>query len=162
LSIAHESPGTTERKRDFGALAGPLTEPPDGPYRVQFQKLRTERGRGSAVRTVGIVVVNVLVEVGFVLWLLSPDHHPDFDNPWQVNAANYFVIGAVALVEGMRLINVFSLSLASIVARPVPARGVPHHHRPGEGASGDGAHHAAGGPGDPLRGPHRRLVARRG
>jgi cellulose synthase/poly-beta-1,6-N-acetylglucosamine synthase-like glycosyltransferase len=126
LSIAHESPGTNERRRDFGALAGPLTEPPEGAYRVRFQKLRTQRGRGSAVWTVAIVVVNVLVEVGFVLWLLSPDHHPDFDNTWQVNVANYFVIGAVALVEGMRLINVFSLSLASIVARdPVPVRPDP-------------------------------------
>lgn len=28
------------------------------------------------------------VEVAFVLWLLSSDHHPDFDNPWQVNAAS--------------------------------------------------------------------------
>ena len=126
MSIAHESPVTSERTRDFGALAGPLTEPPEGPYRVRFQKLSTERGRGSALGTVAIVVVNVLVEVGFVLWLLAPAHHPEFDNPWQVNAANYFVIGAVALVEGMRLINVCSLSLASIVARdPVPVRPDP-------------------------------------
>jgi cellulose synthase/poly-beta-1,6-N-acetylglucosamine synthase-like glycosyltransferase len=126
LSIWNESPAPERERRDFGALAGPLTEPPHGPYKVRYQKLRTERGRGSALRTVAIVVVTVLVEFGFVLWLLSPDHHPDFDNPWQVNAANYFVIGAVALVEVLRLVNVFSLSLASIVARdPVPVRPDP-------------------------------------
>lgn len=105
---------------------GPLTEPPEGPYRVRFQKLRTDAGRGAAVLTVLIVSANVAVEVGFVLWLLAPAHHPDFDNPWQINAANFFVIGAVTLVEGLRLINVFSLSLASLLARdPVPVRPDP-------------------------------------
>lgn len=105
----------------FGVLAGPLTEPPDGPYRVRFQRLHTAGGRGRAIRTGLIITLNVAVEVAFVLWLLSPDHHPDFDNPWQINVANVFVIGAVTLVEGMRLINVFSLSLASLLARdPVP------------------------------------------
>ena len=43
------------------------------------------------------------------------------DNLWQIHAANVFVIGAVTLVEGMRLINVVSLSMASLLARdPVP------------------------------------------
>ena len=110
----------------FGVLAGPLTEPPDGPYRVRFQRLGTGGGRGVVARTVLIVVANVLVELGFVLWLLAPSHHPDFDNPWQVNAANVFVIGAVTLVEGLRLVNVFSLSLASLLARdPIPVRPDP-------------------------------------
>ena len=113
-------------RRDFGTLAGPLTEPPAGPYRVRFQKPRTDRGRGAAVRTVLIVTANVLVEAGFVVWLLAPAHRPDFDNPWPLNAANVFVIGAVALVEGLRLVNVCSLSLASLLARdPVPVRPDP-------------------------------------
>jgi cellulose synthase/poly-beta-1,6-N-acetylglucosamine synthase-like glycosyltransferase len=122
---------TTEQSDDkglgrFGVLAGPLTEPPEGPYRVRFQKLRTAGGRGAAARTALIVVANVAVEAAFVLWLLAPEHRPDFDNPWQINAANFFVIGAVALVEGMRLVNVFSLSLASLLARdPVPVRPDP-------------------------------------
>ena len=120
-----EQPGAAGLGR-FGVLAGPLTEPPEGSYRVRFHKLRTDGGRGAAIRTVLIVVANVAVEAAFVLWLLSPDHHPDFDNPWQINAANVFVIGAVTIVEGMRLINVFSLSLASLLARdPVPVRPDP-------------------------------------
>jgi cellulose synthase/poly-beta-1,6-N-acetylglucosamine synthase-like glycosyltransferase len=113
-------------RRDFGTLAGPLTEPPDGPYRVRFRKLSSGSGRGAALSTAAIVTVNVLVEIAFVWWLLSPDHHPDFDSSWQVNAANAVVIGAVAIVEGLRLVNVFSLSLASLVARdPVPVRPDP-------------------------------------
>lgn len=105
----------------FGVLAGPLTQPPDGPYRVRFQKLHTGAGRGRAIRTVLIVAANVAVEVAFVVFLVSSAHHTDFTNPWQINAANVFVIGAVTLVEGMRLVNVFSLSLASLLARdPVP------------------------------------------
>jgi hypothetical protein len=47
LSTVHQSSVPNAGRRDFGALAGPLTDPPDGPYRVRFQKLRTERGRGS-------------------------------------------------------------------------------------------------------------------
>jgi cellulose synthase/poly-beta-1,6-N-acetylglucosamine synthase-like glycosyltransferase len=120
VSIVHDE---RRIRAHFGVLAGSLSEPPDGPYRVRFQTPRSgrDRGRTAALRTTLILVVNVAVEVGFVLWLLAPAHHPDFDNPWQVNAANYFVIGAVTLVEGLRLINVFSLSLASVVARdPVP------------------------------------------
>ena len=113
-------------RRDFGALAGPVTEPPAGPYRVCFQKLATDRGKTSKARTMAIVALNVLIEVAFVLWLLAPEHHPDFDGTWQMNAANGFVVGAVALVEVLRLINVFSLSLASLVARdPVPVRPDP-------------------------------------
>jgi cellulose synthase/poly-beta-1,6-N-acetylglucosamine synthase-like glycosyltransferase len=127
VSIREDVPSTVDSRPEegvgrFGVLAGPLTEPPEGSYRVRFRRLR--RGsRGSAVRTVLIVVANVAVEVAFVLWLLAPAHHPDFDDPWQVDAANVFVIGAVTLVEGLRLVNVFSLSLASLIARdPVPVR----------------------------------------
>jgi cellulose synthase/poly-beta-1,6-N-acetylglucosamine synthase-like glycosyltransferase len=115
--------GAPASPRDYGMLAGPLTEPPDGPYQVRYQRLGTQGGRGAALRTTLVVVANVVVEVGFVLWLLSPSHHPDMDNSPTVNAANLFVICSVALVEGLRLVNVFSLSLASLIARdPVPVR----------------------------------------
>jgi cellulose synthase/poly-beta-1,6-N-acetylglucosamine synthase-like glycosyltransferase len=57
-----------------------------------------------------------------VLWLLNPVHHPDVEDATElVVAANVFVLGSVALIEGLRLVNVVSLSLASLLARdPVP------------------------------------------
>lgn len=109
--------------RDFGALTGPVTDPPAGPYRVRYRSLDAGRGRGAATKTVAVLAGNVIVEAAFVAWLLAPDHHPTFDASPPVNVANAFVLGTVALVEGMRLINVLSLSLASLLARdplPVP------------------------------------------
>lgn len=107
--------------RDFRTLSGPLTEPPDGPYRVTYRCLDS-----AGLRTLLIVVLNVAVEVGFVLWLLAPTHHPDFTDetmPDLVRWANYFVIGSVAVVEALRMVNVVSLSLATFLARdPVPVR----------------------------------------
>jgi cellulose synthase/poly-beta-1,6-N-acetylglucosamine synthase-like glycosyltransferase len=111
-------------RRDFGSLAGPVTEPPEGPYRVAYQKLA--RGRAAGLRTALIVTLNVAVELAFVVWLLAPAHHPEFDAAPVVNVANVFVLVTVAIVEVLRLVNVFSLSLASFLARdPVPVRPDP-------------------------------------
>lgn len=127
-------------KRDFGSLAGPVTEPARPPVRVRCRRLGAGAGRGATALTVLIVVANVVVEVGFVLWLLAPGHRAELDAAPLVKAANVFVIASVALVEGLRLLNVLSLSLASLLARdPVPARpdpglrmAVPHHDRAGQ------------------------------
>lgn len=118
--------GRDSARRDFGALAGPLTEPPDGPYRVSYRPLNRDRGRRHAIGTVLIVCTNVAIEIAFVVWLLSPAHHPDLDAAPLVNAANVFVLCSVALVEGLRMVNVLSLSLASLLMRdPVPVHPDP-------------------------------------
>ena len=117
---------TPDRIRAFTTLAGPITEPPPGEYRVAFQRVGGQT-RGRIIRTLLVVLANVALEVGFVIWLLMPAHHPEHDEyRWWVNAANIFVLCSVALVEGLRLVNVFSLSLATLVARdPVPVRPDP-------------------------------------
>ncbi|MEJ8278247.1 glycosyltransferase family 2 protein [Pseudonocardia spirodelae] len=113
---------------DFSRISGEITEPPaDGTvHRVRYRNLHDGQGRSRWVRTLAIIGANVAFEVLFVVWLLQPSHHPDVDERWWIQAANVFVIGSIALVEGLRLVNVFSLSLASVLARdPVPVRPDP-------------------------------------
>jgi cellulose synthase/poly-beta-1,6-N-acetylglucosamine synthase-like glycosyltransferase len=111
------------RLHAFSRIAGPITEPPEGPYRVRFRGVHSSDGSRRYLGSLAVVVVNVAVEIGFVLWLLHPSHHPEVEGGGWALAANVFVIASIALVEGMRLINVISLSLASMLARdPVPVR----------------------------------------
>ncbi|HVW41327.1 MAG TPA: cellulose synthase catalytic subunit [Amycolatopsis sp.] len=108
--------------RDFSEIAGAITDVDDSkPYRVAFANLQAADGTARFVRSIAIAVLNLLLEVLFFGWLLQPNHlPPPHGNAWAV-AANIFVISAIALMELLRLINVVSLSLASIVARdPVP------------------------------------------
>lgn len=112
--------------RDFSQLSGTVTEPGPG-YRVRFRGVHASSGRRAWLVSLLIIVLNVAFEAAFVYWLLQPSHAPDIDTtrPWTV-AANVFVIASIALVEGLRLVNVFSLSLASMLARdPIPVRPDP-------------------------------------
>ncbi|WP_232664345.1 glycosyltransferase family 2 protein [Pseudonocardia sp. TRM90224] len=114
-------------RKDFTRLAGRITEPPEGPYQVQYRRVDADGGKSAVLRTLLVVLINVAIEVVFVVWLFLPAHRPEFDEFTPVtNAANIFVIVSVALVEGLRLVNVFSLSLASLIARdPIPVRPDP-------------------------------------
>ncbi|MHA6779763.1 glycosyltransferase family 2 protein [Pseudonocardia saturnea] len=112
--------------RDFSQLSGPVTEAGAG-YRVRYRGVHASSGRRSWLVSLLIITLNVLFEAAFVYWLLHPSHAPDVDpaRPWAV-AANVFVVASIALVEGLRLINVCSLSLASMLARdPIPVRPDP-------------------------------------
>ncbi len=65
----------------------------------------------------------MLLEVGFVWWLFQSQHLPRLEGDTQENVANIFVVAAIALIEVMRMINVISLSLASLAVRnPIPVR----------------------------------------
>lgn len=112
--------------RDFSRLSGDIVEPGPG-YRVRYRGLHASSGRRAWTVSLLIITLNVLFEAAFVYWLLQPSHTPEIDEtrPWTV-VANIFVIASIALVEGLRLINVFSLSLASVLARdPIPVRPDP-------------------------------------
>ncbi|GGM80147.1 glycosyltransferase family 2 protein [Dactylosporangium sucinum] len=108
------------RLESFSRLAGPLNPPPtNGPYRVRYRNQR-QRVAGS----IAIALLNICFEVVFCVWLLQPAHFAQ-TNPGPVaeaaGYANVFVICSIAIVELLRLVNVLSLSLASITARdPVP------------------------------------------
>lgn len=107
------------RLETFSKLAGPLQTPGDG-YRVTYRNMRGKRHLGATL----IASLNLCFEVVFFAWLLRPAHFAD-TNPGPAeqvaHAANLFVIASIAAIEVLRLLNVVSLSLASITARdPVP------------------------------------------
>jgi cellulose synthase/poly-beta-1,6-N-acetylglucosamine synthase-like glycosyltransferase len=113
------------RLEEFSRLAGPLTVAPTGrPYRVAYRSQRTVDGRRHAINAAVIALCNVCFEVFFFAWLLRPSHIAATHLGPVAQAAriaNLGVIAAIAVVELLRLVNVLSLSLASIVARdPVP------------------------------------------
>lgn len=88
---------------------------------MRFVNLQAADGVPRFVRSIVVALVNMVLEVVFFGWLLQPAHLPSFGGNGWVVAADVFVIAAIALMELLRLINVVSLSLASIVARdPVP------------------------------------------
>ena len=113
------------RLETFSRLAGPLQYPPnDGSYRVAYRSMRTIDGRRRQLGATAIAVLNVCFEILFCAWLLQPDHFA-VTNPGPVEeaarVANVFIICSIAVIELLRLINVVSLSLASITARdPIP------------------------------------------
>ncbi|GAA2621727.1 cellulose synthase catalytic subunit [Dactylosporangium fulvum] len=113
------------RLESFSRLAGPLNAPPaDGPYQVRYRNQRKLDGNRRLVGSILIAVLNISFEVLFCVWLLQPAHFAQ-TNPGPIAQAaayaNVFVICSIAVVEMLRLINVLSLSLASITSRdPIP------------------------------------------
>lgn len=101
---------------EFSELAGPFTEPaPD--HRVQYRSLPGEPRR---LRAYGLVALAFLFETVFLLWLMLPSHYPVHDGTWQYWATMSMVV-SVGLIEGLRLLNVGTLALATLNARdPLP------------------------------------------
>ena len=96
---------------------------PDGEYRVRFRTIKAQNGLLRFIRSIGLAVVNLAIETLFLCWLLQPDHLPAFGTTGWTRAADIFVITSIAVMELLRLVNVVSLSLASVVARdPIPVR----------------------------------------
>ena len=111
------------RIQEFSQLAGPIREPDpaDGPYRVAYRGVDAVHGRGRVARSLLVAGLNFAFEALFFLWLLHPSHRPPVIGSDFAIYANWVVIGSIGLMELLRLINVLSLSLASVIARdPVP------------------------------------------
>ncbi len=103
----------------FSRIAGPFEEPPaDRPYTVQYRNLLTsERRRGRALLLTGAALV---LELAFLSWLLSPGHLPVDDGTWAYGLS-MTIVAFTALIELLRLVNVFTLGLATLrAADPVP------------------------------------------
>ena len=101
---------------DFSELAGPLQEPA-ADNRVRFQPVT--RG-GARARAWLLVTAALLFEVLFLVFLLRPANHPEATGDWQSFLA-IALIGSIAVIEGLRLVNVFTLAVATLNARdPIP------------------------------------------
>jgi cellulose synthase/poly-beta-1,6-N-acetylglucosamine synthase-like glycosyltransferase len=108
----------------YTTIAGPLRVPSTrgGRYQPQWRNIAGSRRRLTA--TVLLAALNILFELAFAVWLLWPTHHPQHVRGALQLWAGALVIGAILVVELLRLVNVTSLSIASVIARdpvPVPA-----------------------------------------
>ena len=110
------------RIQEFSQLAGPISPTvPGEDYQVAYRGVDAVHGRARVARSLAVAGLNLAFEALFFLWLLYPTHRPPVSGPALAQYANWFVIGSIGLMELLRLINVLSLSLASIIARdPVP------------------------------------------
>ena len=150
------------RIQEFSQLAGPIREPDpaEGAYRVAYRGVDAVHGRGRVARSLLVAGLNFAFEALFFLWLLHPSHRPPVFGSTFAIYANWIVIGSIGLMELLRLINVFSLSLASVIARdPVPVPPRPDQRVaflttivPGKEPHRRRARHAAGGAAHPVRG----------
>ena len=117
------------RIQEFSQLAGPIRElDGDGhDYQVSYRGVELVHGRGRVWRSLAVAALNFAFEALFFLWLLHPSHRPGVTGPAIAQYANWVVIGSIGLMELLRLINVFSLSLASVISRdPVPVPPQPN------------------------------------
>ncbi|MEZ0494051.1 glycosyltransferase family 2 protein [Kineococcus sp. TBRC 1896] len=118
---AAEERSAGDRAPSHSLIAGAVEEPAAGPegFRPRWRHLSGHHGRHR--RTLLLAVLNICFELGFAVWLLWPTHYPRVVDSTPLLVANIAVICAVATVELLRLVNVVSLSVASVIARdPVP------------------------------------------
>ncbi|MGY1693587.1 glycosyltransferase family 2 protein [Geodermatophilus sp. SYSU D00814] len=114
--MADRTPAATYPYADFSELAGPLQEPTtDG--RVQFRLIT----RGWARFRARLLVLGAFgFELGFLVWLLLPSHHAQYVGDWRSVLA-YVLLGSVAVIGLLQMVNVITLALATLNARdPVP------------------------------------------
>ncbi|GIF06566.1 glycosyltransferase family 2 protein [Actinoplanes siamensis] len=93
----------------FSRLAGPPDPPPPGDYRVRLQRLTRHR----PVRSLLIVAATFTSEATFFGWMITESGG--------AGTATAVLVGATALIELFRLVNVVTLCLATLRVRdPVP------------------------------------------
>ncbi|MBZ6474168.1 glycosyltransferase family 2 protein [Streptomyces griseocarneus] len=110
----------------FSRLAGELTEPPTGGYKVAYRRLLS-RGPGGGIGVMLLVAAAPLVSVALLVWLISPDHwlHRPYVTDWE-RCADSVMLVSIGLIELFRVVNVASNAHATWVARdPVPVRAQP-------------------------------------
>jgi cellulose synthase/poly-beta-1,6-N-acetylglucosamine synthase-like glycosyltransferase len=100
----------------YSTLAGELEEPMQGPI-VRYRRPAGARPRRQLAGTVTVM----LIQTGFLIWLMLPSHLPHLSHHPVIAAASIVMIGSIYLIELFRFINVSSLCIASTLARdPVP------------------------------------------
>jgi cellulose synthase/poly-beta-1,6-N-acetylglucosamine synthase-like glycosyltransferase len=118
----HSSEGADNTReypyREFSELSGPFAEP-GSDYRVKFVPIM---GRARRLRAYGLVALAFVFEITFLVWLLKPSHYPVNDGTWRYWLSMSMVV-SIGIIEGLRLVNVGTLAIATLNARdpePVP------------------------------------------
>src|SRR5215204_6384775 len=112
-------PDTTYDYERRSQVAGAITEPPAGPYRVQYRRLEGSR----PVRSSLLVLIALLFVGGFLIWLMLPGHWPRSGDDVLVNIASIVVTATTGIIGWFAFLNVATLCRATLLARdPVPVR----------------------------------------
>lgn len=103
---------------EYSQLAGPFTSVDDGPQKVRFVPLN--RGLRK-VRAYGLALLALVCELIFLVWLLQPSHFPGAEGATWKYVLSLTMIASIAIIEGMRLVNIGTLAMATLNARdPIP------------------------------------------
>ena len=107
----------------YSELTGPLIDPPaDQPYRVTYRPLNDGTRR---LRALLLTMSALAFELVFLVWLLQPSHYPENTGDWRYYLSLSMIV-SIALIEGMRLVNVATLVRATLSsADPVPVTAQP-------------------------------------
>lgn len=100
-------------------IAGPLQDAPETDYTVRFKGVMKPR---DAFKALVFVVLNLGIEITFLIWLFLGGHISVTDSQ-AMNVATIVIVACIAIIELFRLINVFTLCLATLLARdPIPVQ----------------------------------------
>ena len=120
--------GTAERAEPsydyagFSRLAGPLEPPPPRAYTVQYRRLPGWR----PWRTLALVTAMVCSQAAFLIWLLLPQHWPRPQAVVVLYVISIVMVLTLAVIEIFRLLNVFTVCMATLRARdPIPVVPAP-------------------------------------
>ncbi|PPK98002.1 cellulose synthase/poly-beta-1,6-N-acetylglucosamine synthase-like glycosyltransferase [Kineococcus xinjiangensis] len=129
MTLIHEDPTRAQGLRllpspvDAGAvpaphsvIAGPVVAPVQARGRFVPRWRNVPHRHGRLGRTILLAAVNITFELAFAVWLLWPSHYPQHLTDTLHLVANVLVIASIAVVETLRLVNVISLSVASVIA----------------------------------------------
>ncbi len=113
-------PGFSESTYDYESAsryAGAAEQPPDDGYRVEYRRPPGWR----PLRSFALALCMPLLAGGFLVWLLLPSHWPrDLHSPF-LTVVSYSMLVSIALLEIIRMVNVVTLCLATVLARdPIP------------------------------------------
>ncbi|MFI6350695.1 glycosyltransferase family 2 protein [Streptomyces sp. NPDC050560] len=101
-------------------LAGPLTQPDGGAYRVGYRSLLSEEPH--RIRAAALLALAPVLTGALLVYLVWPSHwtHRDGGQEWLVWLDGTMLV-AIGLIELFMLVNVVSIAHATLVARdPVP------------------------------------------
>lgn len=116
--------------RRFSELTGPLQPAPtktQEPYRVQFKRLLSKEPFAFRIWTRLISYGALLCATGLLSYMFLPSHWVKRPTVTYLNALDFVMLGALAVIELCRITGTFSAVWSTLKARdPIPV--VPHPH----------------------------------